>query len=332
MALIEFRDVKKSYNLPHKKESYQAVENMNLCIERGEFFGLLGQNGAGKTSLIQILGGINKASSGDVFVDGISVTKYPSLVKRSIGIVQQELIVDSFFELPELLNLQSKFFGVKPDKEWIDYLLETLMLKPHIKKTTRELSGGMKRRMMIARALVHKPKVLVLDEPTAGVDVELRHSLWDFVRELNQQNMTIILTTHYLEEAEALCHRIGIMRSGKLVALKTNEEIISMGGNQKVCFHLTTCENHVSVDVISQMLSPKGFLVEENNSSLNKTSTKTFTAICFLPPEKFGEIPHLMQIVQDMSAQQGFIVNSFETKKPTLEDVFIKINRGQIVV
>lgn len=201
MFALEFKNVSKSYCLPHGG-SFAALKSFNLAIPKGEFFGLLGHNGAGKTTAINILAGVNKPSSGDIVVHGKSVIADPELTKRIVGVVQQELLVDSFFPLTTMLSIQSKLYGVVPDLDWIEFLLEKLQLKEHRKKTTRELSGGMKRRMMIARALVHKPSVLVLDEPTAGVDVQLRRSMWEFIQELHETGLTIILTTHYLEEAE----------------------------------------------------------------------------------------------------------------------------------
>jgi len=167
---IEFVNVSKIYKLP-KGEHFEALKPLNLSIYKGECFGLLGHNGAGKTTILSLLAGINSPTTGDVFVEGLSVTDKTSETKRMLGVVQQELIADTFFNLPTMLSIQSKLSGVKPDKEWISFLLEKLLLTDHIKKTTRELSGGMKRRMMIARALVHKPRILVLDEPTAGVDI-----------------------------------------------------------------------------------------------------------------------------------------------------------------
>ena len=226
---VQFVNTRKVYQVKGAPEIV-ALTELNLTIGRGEFFGLLGHNGAGKSTAINIMSGIARPTQGDVLVHGYSITKQPNEAKRILGVVCQELIADSFFTLKTMLRLQSKLSGVVPDNAWIDYLLETLALSKHTKKTTRELSGGMKRRMMIARALVHKPKVIVLDEPTAGVDVELRHSMWEFIGELHKTGCTIILTTHYLEEAEEFCERLAILKNGSLVTLKTQKELLSLGG------------------------------------------------------------------------------------------------------
>ena len=237
-AIIEYKNVQKVYDLSNNSKMY-AIKNLNLKINEGESFALLGPNGAGKTTTINLLAGVVPLSSGDITVCGKSVKTDTTETKKFLGIVQQELLVDSFFPLPVILGIQSKLAGVMPDKEWIHFLLDKLQLSAHTKKTTRELSGGMKRRMMIARALVHKPKILVLDEPTAGVDIFLRHSMWEFVQELHKFGITIILTTHYLEEAEKFCHRIAIMNHGELITLKTNQELLQVGNHPKfvLAFH-----------------------------------------------------------------------------------------------
>ena len=203
-----------------------ALDNVSLSIPQGGFFGLLGPNGAGKTTLIGILSGLVKADSGTAKIMGSDVETDRLAAKRKIGVVPQELIYDPFFNVRESLEFQSRYHGIFDNRVWIDELLAKLALVDKAKTNTRALSGGMKRRLMIALALVHKPPVIVLDEPTAGVDVELRRSLWGFIRELHGRGHTIVLTTHYLEEAEELCDRVAMMREGEIVVEDDTAQLI----------------------------------------------------------------------------------------------------------
>ncbi len=198
-----------------------ALGGVSLDIARGEFFGLLGPNGAGKTTLISCLAGLLRADSGSLTVLGQDVIRDYREARRLLGVVPQELVFDPFFTVRETLRIQSGYFGIRKNDDWIDEILSNLDLAGKAEVNMRRLSGGMKRRVLVAQALVHKPPVIVLDEPTAGVDVELRQGLWQFVRRLNGEGHTIILTTHYLEEAEALCGRIAFMKQGRVVALDT---------------------------------------------------------------------------------------------------------------
>ena len=213
MSAISFQTVSKSYPSPRgpKGATFLALDRVSLNIEEGEFFGLLGPNGAGKTTLISILAGLTRASTGSVSVLGHDVQRDFAQARRSLGVVPQELVFDPFFNVREALRLQSGYFGVKHNDAWIDELLDSLGLADKANANMRQLSGGMKRRVLVAQALVHKPRVIVLDEPTAGVDVELRQTLWKFIAKLNKQGHTVLLTTHYLEEAEALCGRIAML-------------------------------------------------------------------------------------------------------------------------
>jgi ABC-2 type transport system ATP-binding protein len=215
---VEFQQVAKSYG------SFEALKGVSFEVEEGAFFGLLGPNGAGKSTLINAMSGLLVPSSGRIKVHGYDVVRDYRQTRRLLGLVPQELIADPFFNIRELLELQSGSFGIKgaEQKQWIDELLTD---KAH--SITNELSGGMKRRVLIAMALVHKPRVLVLDEPTAGVDVDLRHTLWEFTKELHRKGHTIILTTHYLEEAEALCEKVAIMQKGEVKALDTTRELLA---------------------------------------------------------------------------------------------------------
>jgi len=207
--------------------SLVALDHVDLVINEGEFFGLLGPNGAGKTTLISIIAGLVHASSGRVAIMGHDVVDDFRAARLSVGVVPQELAFDPFFTVRETLAFQSGYFGLRGNDAWIDEVLENLGLATKADANTRALSGGMKRRLLVAQALVHKPPVIVLDEPTAGVDVELRQTLWDFIRRLNREGHTIVLTTHYLEEAQALCGRIAMLKGGQIVALDTTRALLA---------------------------------------------------------------------------------------------------------
>src|SRR5882762_3737746 len=221
---ISFQDVSKTYF--GAKGNVHALDHVSFDIEPGEFFGLLGPNGAGKTTLISILGGLARATGGRVLVHGNDVVADYAAARRSLGIVPQELVFDPFFTVREALRIQSGYFGVYDNDAWIDELLDSLGLADKANANMRQLSGGMKRRVLVAQALVHRPPVIVLDEPTAGVDVELRQTLWQFVSRLNREGHTIVLTTHYLEEAESLCDRIAMLRRGEVVALERTSALL----------------------------------------------------------------------------------------------------------
>ncbi len=205
---------------------FRALDGVSLDVAQGEFFGLLGPNGAGKTTLISILAGLALASRGSVRVMGYDVVRDYREARRVLGVVPQELVFDPFFTVRETLTIQSGYYGVRGNDDWIDTVLHHLDLTDKADVNMRALSGGMKRRVLVAQALVHKPPVIVLDEPTAGVDVELRQGLWKFVRQLNRDGHTIVLTTHYLDEAEALCHRIAMLKAGRIVALDTTANLL----------------------------------------------------------------------------------------------------------
>ena len=221
MTAIRVSGVTKRYG------SLTALDSVDLAVERGEFFGLLGPNGAGKTTLISIIAGLVRATSGTVAVMGHDVVDDYRAARLSLGVVPQELAFDPFFTVRETLVFQSGYFGLTSNRAWIDEVLANLGLSSRADSNMRALSGGMKRRVLVAQALVHKPPVIVLDEPTAGVDVELRQTLWAFVRRLNREGHTIVLTTHYLEEAQALCQRIAMLKSGSVIALDTTRALLS---------------------------------------------------------------------------------------------------------
>jgi ABC-2 type transport system ATP-binding protein len=217
---IEIRGVSKTYG------SVRALADIDLDIAEGEFFALLGPNGAGKTTLISILAGLARADTGSLKVMGHDVTTDYRGARRSLGVVPQELVFDPFFTVRETLQFQSGYFGLGRNDDWIEEVMARLDLTNRADFNMRALSGGMKRRVLVAQALVHKPPVIILDEPTAGVDVELRQGLWQFIRQLNGDGHTIVLTTHYLDEAEALCSRVGMLKQGKLVALDSTHNLL----------------------------------------------------------------------------------------------------------
>src|SRR5438477_2768284 len=220
-AAFEFVDVVRHFG------SVKALSGVSFAVDEGEFFGLLGPNGAGKTTLISIAAGLTRADAGTARILGHDVVRDYREARRALGVVPQELVFDPFFSVRETLEIQSGYFGIRDNGDWIDEILYHLDLTSKADANMRSLSGGMKRRVLVGQALVHKPPVIVLDEPTAGVDVELRQSLWAFIRKLNRDGHTIILTTHYLEEAEALCTRIAMLKAGRVVALDTTRNLLS---------------------------------------------------------------------------------------------------------
>lgn len=210
--------------------AFQALKDVSFSVEYGEFFGLLGPNGAGKTTLISVLAGLARASSGKASVCGYDVVSDFRQSRRSLGVVPQEIVYDPFFTVRETLRIQSGYFGLRNNDDWIDEILANLGLSDKADANMRALSGGMKRRVLVAQALVHRPPVIILDEPTAGVDVDLRRTLWEFIARLNKEGHTILLTTHYLEEAEALCGRIAMLKQGRVVALDTTQALLARVG------------------------------------------------------------------------------------------------------
>ena len=221
LPAVDIRQVHKRYGDLH------AVDGVDLSIGQGEFFGLLGPNGAGKTTLINLLAGLARPDSGQISILGHDVVKQYRTSRRLVGVVPQELVFDPFFSVRETLRLQSGYFGLHHNDVWIDEVMHHLDLTDKADVNMRSLSGGMKRRVLVAQALAHKPPVIVLDEPTAGVDVELRQSMWRFIQQLNRDGHTVLLTTHYLEEAEALCGRIAMLKQGRIVALDSTKNLLN---------------------------------------------------------------------------------------------------------
>jgi ABC-2 type transport system ATP-binding protein len=252
---IVFKNVSKNY------KQLKAVDGISLSIEEGEFFGLLGPNGAGKSTLINMMAGLVKPSNGSIDVMGFNVNKEYQEARHSVGIVPQELVFDPFFNVREMLRFQAGYFGKdKSNDKWVDEVIERLDLTDKASTNMRKLSGGMKRRALIAQALVHRPPVIVLDEPTAGVDVELRQKLWSFIKELNNEGHTIVLTTHYLEEAEALCNRVAMMKSGKIVALDSTKNLLKEFSLKNLKVRL----QKNSIKKITTLLKETPFLQEDD--------------------------------------------------------------------
>lgn len=225
--------------LSKRYRSFNALNDITFSVEQGEFFALLGPNGAGKTTLINAIAGCVRQDSGHITVMGHDTLRTPHNAKKNLGIVPQELVFDPFLSVYETLRFQSGYFGLTHNDDWIEELLSRLGLADKTHHNMRALSGGMKRRVMVAQALVHRPPVIILDEPTAGVDIEMRQSLWAFIRELNTAGHTLILTTHYLEEAETLCNRIAMLKQGKLVALEYKDKLLSHATSREVALVLS---------------------------------------------------------------------------------------------
>ncbi|MDQ3058083.1 MAG: ABC transporter ATP-binding protein [Pseudomonadota bacterium] len=306
MPAISFQSVCKTYPSERNSRSpgFKALDNVSFDIQPGEFFGLLGPNGAGKTTLISILAGLSRASSGRVLVHGSDVVSDYASARRKLGVVPQELVFDPFFTVREALRIQSGYFGIKKNDAWIDELLASLGLADKAHANMRQLSGGMKRRMLVAQALVHKPQVIVLDEPTAGVDVELRQTLWQFIAKLNRQGSTVLLTTHYLEEAEALCSRLAMLKQGRVVALANTSELLKAASSNVLRFKIDS----------------------ELPAHLADKARITGRIVQF-PAHNAQEIEQYLAAVR----QAGLVAEDVEIRKADLEDVFLEVMREKDV-
>ena len=299
MPAVSFQNVSKTFATA--RGELHALKDVSFDIEPGEFFGLLGPNGAGKTTLISILAGLSRASSGRVLVHGADVQSDFALARRSLGVVPQELVFDPFFNVREALRFQSGYFGIQRNDDWIDELLDGLGLADKANANMRQLSGGMKRGGVVAQALVHKPPVIVLDEPTAGVDVELRQTLWAFVSRLNKQGSTVLLTTHYLEEAEALCHRIAMLKLGQVVALDKTSELLKRAVATQLCFKT------------DQALPPA-----------LAAQARVTGRVVRLPAQDAVAVERLLAQLRE----QGIAIEDIEIRKADLEDVFLDLMSG----
>ena len=295
---IQLTAVEKSF------PSLKALDGVTLSIESGEFFGLLGPNGAGKTTLISIMAGLTRADRGSVKILGQDVVTDYRAARRLLGVVPQEIVFDPFFTVRETLRLQSGYFGLKKNDDWIDEVMANLDLTGKADANMRALSGGMKRRVLVAQALVHKPPVIVLDEPTAGVDVELRQTLWQFIARLNREGHTIVLTTHYLEEAEALCNRIAMLKAGKVVALDTTEGLIRRLAGSQLTLQLSD-----------------GILPDDLNALVIQTEATTSGRKYLLRVNHANEVERILMRVRESGASIG----DMQMQHADLEDVFLQV-------
>ena len=304
--VVDVKNLKKTYS---KKGAnlVEALKSLNLEVKEGEIFGLLGPNGAGKSTFINILGGSVIKTEGKVNVWGFDLDKNPRQVRASIGIVPQEVNIDPFFSPKDLLELQAGLYGVKKKDRITDTILKLVSLEKQANSYSRSLSGGMKRRLMVAKAMVHQPPIVILDEPTAGVDVELRKKLWDNVKSLNEKGVTIILTTHYLEEAEKMCDRIGILNKGDLVALGTTKNLLNRIQTKLVNF---TTDNKVNINE-SALKSLKIISNERNKFCISYEKSKI----------------NIDQIISHLNSQNIKIFD-ISTDDGDLEDVFLRLTNN----
>jgi len=304
--VLYVKDLNKIYS-KNSSKSVHAINNLNLEVNEGEIFGLLGPNGAGKSTFINILAGTTIKTSGEVNVWGFNLDINPRQVRASIGIVPQEVNVDPFFTPRNILELQAGMYGIKKKDRITDTILKLVSLEQQAKSYTRTLSGGMKRRLLVAKALVHKPPIIILDEPTAGVDVELRSNLWNNIKQLNKQGVTIILTTHYLNEAEKMCDRIGILNKGNLVALDTTKNLLKKIQTKIVKFSVDKKVNInnnslKSVNILSNEINELVISYEKNALNISK--------------------------IIDFISDQNIKLSDISTDDGDLEDVFIRLTKN----
>lgn len=284
--------------------SLQALKGIDLTVQQGEFFGLLGPNGAGKSTLINILAGLLRPSTGNAAIMGHDVVTDYQAARQALGVVPQELVFDPFFNVREMLRFQAGYFGRgKENDAWVDEIIESLGLTDKAHTNMRRLSGGMKRRALIAQALAHRPPVIVLDEPTAGVDVELRQLMWAFIKKLNKEGHTIILTTHYLEEAEELCSRVAMMKQGEIVALDTTANLLSKFAAKNLCITLKS-----------------GALPESLRPLLKKVEGATFT----LALTELNQVEFALSELRKANAE----IDDMQLIEADLEDVFLSLVGG----
>jgi ABC-2 type transport system ATP-binding protein len=298
-AAIQINQVEKSY------KALKALGGVSLTIEQGEFFGLLGPNGAGKTTLISTIAGLIRPDAGNIAIHGHDVVTDFRNARKNLGVVPQELVFDPFFTVRETLRLQSGYFGLKNNDKWIDEVMENLDLTGKADANMRALSGGMKRRVLVAQALVHKPPVIVLDEPTAGVDVELRQGLWKFISRLNREGHTVVLTTHYLEEAQAMCNRVAMLRGGKVVALDTMKSLIRRISGSQLIVHMAS----------GALPDDLKHLVSEASSDANKVSLRV---------NEYSEVEQILARLREA----GVVIDEMQLQQADLEDIFLQIMDG----
>ena len=304
--VVHVKNLKKTYSKKGANR-VEALKNLNLEVKEGEIFGLLGPNGAGKSTFINILGGSVIKSEGNVNVWGFDLDKSPRQVRASLGIVPQEVNVDPFFSPKNLLELQAGLYGVKKKDRITDTILKLVSLEKQANSYSRSLSGGMKRRLLVAKAMVHQPPIIILDEPTAGVDVDLRKKLWENVRSLNSKGVTIILTTHYLEEAEKMCDRIGILSNGELVALDTTKNLL----------------NRIQTKIVN-FITDKKVNIKENTLESLKIISNENNKLCISYEKNKIKID---QIISYLNTQNIKILD-ISTDDGDLEDVFLRLTKN----
>jgi ABC-2 type transport system ATP-binding protein len=309
---IDVHDVHKRYG------AFEALRGVSLAIEQGEFFGLLGPNGAGKTSLISIVAGLNHASQGTVHVMGHDVVTDYRAARQSLGVVPQELVFDPFFSVRETLRLTSGYYGIRRNDDWIDEILSSLDLTSKADANMRSLSGGMKRRVLVAQALVHRPPVIVLDEPTAGVDVELRQALWQFIRRLNRAGHTIVLTTHYLEEAQELCGRIAMLKHGRVVALDRTSRLLGrFGGGGTLSLKVSGAP--LPPELAARAAAGAGAESESESESQSAGDGRLRLAV-----DRYEDVEPVLASLR----LAGCRIDEMELVQTDLEDVFVKTMQG----
>jgi ABC-2 type transport system ATP-binding protein len=308
MTAIQITNVQKSY------KDLKALGGVSLNIEEGEFFGLLGPNGAGKTTLISTIAGLIRPDVGSIKIMGHDVVTDFRGARRNLGVVPQELVFDPFFTVRETLRLQSGYFGLKNNDKWIDEIMHNLDLTNKADVNMRALSGGMKRRVLVAQALVHKPPVIVLDEPTAGVDVELRQTLWKFIARLNREGHTVVLTTHYLEEAQAMCQRVAMLKLGQVVALDTMSQLIRRISGSQLIVHLS--HGDLPDDLRHLVVPDEHASTGNGNGGTGKKYSLRVT--------EYGEVE---QILARLRAA-GAVIDEMQLQQADLEDIFLQIMDG----
>jgi ABC-2 type transport system ATP-binding protein len=299
---IEIKNLSKTYKKSKKSSEKIALKSVDLQIKKGSFFGLLGPNGAGKSTIINILAGLVNKTSGEVKIAGLNIDENQQAAKFKIGIVPQELVIDPFFNVRETLEIYAGYYGIKKSDRRTDEIIEALGLKDKALATPRSLSGGMRRRLLVAKALVHNPEILVLDEPTAGVDVELRNQLWNYVKKLNAAGTTILLTTHYLEEAEVLCDEIAVINHGQVIACDRKENLMKLLSSKEL---IVTCADAVKADVAALFPDLEFKFLAQDKISLT------------YDPEKI-EVEKILRIISDAAIQ----IKDISTKQPDLEEIF----------
>ncbi len=305
-AAISLKNLSKTY-----AGGQQALDDVTIDIKRGEIFGLLGPNGAGKSTLINILSGMVRKTSGSATIWGFDIDEDDRNAKASIGIVPQEIMFDPFFTPAESLEVVAGLYGIKKSERRTMELLRAMHLEDKADAYSRTLSGGMKRRLLVAKAMVHSPPILVLDEPTAGVDIELRQQLWEYVEKLNKSGVTIVLTTHYLEEAENLCDRIAIINHGKLIALKTTSELVDMAREKLV---------ELTLDSEITETSDAFSFANQKFDKAEITGPRTIAVTYNKDRTNAGEVMAAMQA-------RGFAIVDVTTREADLEDVFLNLTR-----